>query len=675
MRFKMLTLATASLLGVAAAPAANAAKPVYGNWGYDPAAMDSSVKPGDDFWAYVNGTWDKKTQIAADRASAGPFVTLSDAAERDVHQIVDQLAADPNRDRLGQQIGDYYASFMDTGAIEAAGTAPLKPYLAKIAAAKTKAQLLALFVTPGFARPVDLDIDANFKDPNSYSAFVSQTRLGLPSREYYLDDSAKMKAHRAAYRDYIVTIQKLAGLPGGEASADRIIALETAIAKAQWPAADRRDIDKIYNPMTRAQLTKLAPQFAWNSTLAKYGLGNAKSIIVTEPSAVAGAGKVFATVPVSTWQEWLAFRFVSDHASSLPKSIDDARFNFYSKQLSGVQQQRERWKRGVAAVNAALGEGVGEIYVKGHYPAESERQMTELIGNLRDAYQERISGNSWMDAATRKAALEKLAAFEPRIGHPVKYIDYSSMDVVKGDPLGNSVRAAEFQHQLELSRFPKPVDRTLWGMFPQTINAYYNPLANQITFPAAILQPPFFDPNADAAANYGAIGAVIGHEMGHGFDDEGRKFDPKGALRDWWSADAAKSYATRTDALVKQYNAFSPYPGVNVNGKLTLGENLGDLSGVEASYAAFKKYEAKHGAAPVIDGLTGDQRFFIAYAQAWQEKDREDAERQQILTDPHSPGKYRVNGIVRNVDAWYKAFNIQPGDKLYLAPEQRVHIW
>jgi len=675
MRFKMLTLATASLLAVAAAPAADAAKPAYGSWGYDPSAMDSSVKPGDDFWAYVNGTWDKRTQIAADRASAGPFVTLSDVAERDVHQIVDQLAADPNRDRLGQQVGDYYASFMDTAAIEAAGTAPLKPYLAEIEAAKTKAQLLALFVKPGFAHPVDLDIDANFKDPNSYAAFVSQARLGLPSREYYLDDSAKMKAHRAAYRDYIVTIQKLAGLPGGEAAADRIIALETALSKAQWPAADRRDIDKIYNPMTHAQLTKLAPQFAWNSSLAKAGLGSAKTIIVTEPSAVAGAGKVFASVPVSTWKEWLAFRFVSDHASSLPKAIDDARFNFYSKQLSGVQQQRERWKRGVAAVNASLGEGVGEIYVKSHYPAESERQMTELIGNLRDAYQERITGNGWMDAATRKAALEKLAAFEPRIGHPVKYIDYSSMEVVKGDPLGNSVRAADFQWKLQLSRFPKPVDRTLWGMFPQTINAYYNPLANQITFPAAILQPPFFDPNADAAANYGAIGAVIGHEMGHGFDDEGRKFDPKGALRDWWSPEAAKSYATRTDALVKQYNAFSPYPGVNVNGKLTLGENLGDLSGVEASYAAFKKYEAKHGASPVIDGLTGDQRFFIAYAQAWQEKDREDAERQQILTDPHSPGKYRVNGIVRNVDAWYKAFNIQPGDRLYLAPEQRVHIW
>jgi putative endopeptidase len=675
MRFKMLTLATASLLAISVPFAADAAKPVYGTWGYDPAAMDSSVKPGDDFWAYVNGSWDKNTQIAADRASAGPFVTLSDQAEKDVRQIVEQLAANPNRDQLGQQVGDYYASFMDTGAIEAAGTAPLKPYLAEIDAANSRAQLLSLFVKPGFASPVDVGIDPNFKDPDHYSAFASQSRLGLPSREYYLDDSAKMKAHRAAYRDYIVTIEKLAGLPGGEAAADRIIALETALSQAQWPAAERRDIDKIYNPMTRAQLSKLAPQFDWNTTLAKAGLGSSKTVIVTEPSAVAGAGKVLASTPLSTWKEWLAFRFVSDHASVLPKAIDDARFAFYSKELSGVQQQRDRWKRGVAAVNGALGEGVGEIYVKSHYPAESERQMTELIGNLTDAYRERISSNNWMDEATRKAALEKLAAFEPRIGHPVKYIDYSSMKVAKDDALGNSLRAADFQWDLQLKRFPKPVDRTLWGMFPQTINAYYNPLANQITFPAAILQPPFFDPNADPAANYGAIGAVIGHEMGHGFDDEGRKFDAKGALRDWWSPEAAKSYATRTDALVKQYNAFTPFPGVNVNGKLTLGENLGDLSGVEAAYAAYKKYTAKHGELPLVGGLTGDQRFFIAYAQAWQEKDREDAERQQILTDPHSPGKYRVNGIVRNVDAWYKAFNVQPGDKLYVAPEQRVHIW
>ncbi|HEY7958711.1 MAG TPA: M13 family metallopeptidase [Sphingomicrobium sp.] len=675
MRFKMLALASASLLAVALPASAQPGKPMYGDWGYNASAMDKSIKPGDDFWAYVNGTWDKTHQIAADRSSAGPFVTLSDGAEKDVRQIVEQLANDPNRDHLGQQIGDYYASFMDEAGIEAAGTAPLTPYLAEINAAKTRNQLDALFVKPGFASPVDVGIAPNFKNPDVYALFAGQATLGMPSREYYLEDNAKMKAHRAAYRDYIIKVEQLAGLPGGEAAADRIIALETELSKAQWAAADRRDIDKIYNPMTRAQLVKLAPQFDWNASLAKAGLGAAKTVIVTEPSAVAGAGKLLAATPVSTWKEWLAFRFVSDHANVLPKALADARFDFYSKELSGVQQQRERWKRGVAAVNSALGEGVGQIYVKTHFPPEAEAQMKELIGNLEGAYRERISSNQWMDEATRKAALDKLAAFEPRIGHPVKYIDYSSMKVAKGDALGNAVRSEEFQWNLQLRRFPKPVDRTLWGMFPQTINAYYNPLANQITFPAAILQPPFFDPNADAAANYGAIGAVIGHEMGHGFDNEGRKFDPKGKLRDWWTADAAKAFTTKTDALVAQYNGFFPWPDLHVNGKLTLGENIGDLSGVEAAYAAYKKYEAKHGQAPVIDGLTGDQRFFIAFAQAWQEKQREDAERQQVITNEHSPGKYRVNGVVRNVDAWYKAFNVQPGDKLYLPPEQRVHIW
>jgi endothelin-converting enzyme/putative endopeptidase len=675
MRFKMLTLAGASLLAVALPASAQPGKPVYGDWGYNSSAMDKSVKPGDDFWEYVNGTWNKNTQIAPDRSRAGPFITLADGAEKDVRQIVEQLANDPNRDHLGQQIGDYYSSFMDEAGINAAGTAPLKPYLAEIEGVKTRAQLLSLFVRPGFASPVDVDIGPNFKQPDVYAAFAGQATLGMPSREYYLEDNAKMKAHRAAYRDYIITIEKLAGLPGGEAAADRIIALETALSKVQWPAADRRDIDKIYNPMTPAQLQKLAPQFDWTATLATAGLGSAKTVIVTEPSAVAGAGKILASTPLSTWKEWLAFRFVSDHAADLPKAIDDANFAFYSKELNGVQQQRERWKRGVAAVNSALGEGVGQIYVKTHFPAESEAQMKELIGNLEEAYRERISSNKWMDAPTRKAALEKLAAFEPRIGHPVKYIDYSSMKIIKGEALANAMAAADFHWNLELKRFPKPVDRTLWGMYPQTINAYYNPLANQITFPAAILQPPFFDPNADPAANYGAIGAVIGHEMGHGFDNEGRKFDPKGKLRDWWTPEAAKAFTAKTDALVAQYNGFYPWPDLHLNGKLTLGENIGDLSGVEAAYAAYQKYIAKHGEPPVIDGLTGDQRFFISWAQAWQGKQREDAERQQVITNEHSPDKYRVNGVVRNVDAWYKAFNVQPGDKLYLPPDQRVHIW
>ena len=672
---KSSLLAAVAGIALITSAAAPAAKPVFGDWGYSPAAMDPTVKPGNDFWSFVNGRWNASTQIAPDRASAGPFVTLSDQSEKDVRAIVDSLSNAPQRSGLGQQVGDYYDSFMDTATLDRLGGAPLGQYLAQIAAVKTRADLVALFIRPGFASPVDLGISADFKDPTRYSAATGQATLGLPSREYYLGTDAKMVGYRAVYRDYIQTIQRLAGLPGGAASADRIIALETELSKAQWAAADRRDIDKIYNPMSRAKLVALAPQFNWDSTLDNFGLSTAQTIIVTEPSAVAGASTLLASVPLSTWKEWLAFRFASDHATVLSKPFDDARFAFYSKELNGVPVQRERWKRGVRLVNGAMGEAVGEIYVRNHYPAESERQMTELIANLRDAYQDRISHNSWMDEATRKEALAKLAAFDPRIGHPVRYIDYSTLKVTKGDALGNALRAEEFEHQLELSRFPKPVDRSLWGMTPQTINAYYDPSNNQITFPAAILQAPFFDPAADPAANYGAIGAVIGHEMGHGFDDEGRKFDAHGLLRDWWTPAAVKAYATRTDKLVSQYSAFSPYPGVTINGKLTLGENLGDLSGVEASYVAYKKYVAQHGQPSVIDGLTGDQRFFIGYAQAWQEKDRENAERQQILTDPHSPGKYRVNGIVRNVDAWYKAFNVQPGDALYLAPDQRVHIW
>jgi putative endopeptidase len=675
MNYKMLTLATASLAALLAAPAAQAAKPVYGDWGYNPSAMDRSVKPGDDFWAYVNGTWDKNTQIASDRPSAGPFVTLADQSERDVRGIVEPLSTASKRSLVEQQIGDLYGTYMDEASIDRLGAAPLKPYLAQIESAGSRAQLVHLFMLPGFASPIGIGITPDAKDPQHYAVVTTQATLGMPNRDYYLTDSPKMAAYRAAYRDYIQTIQKLAGLPGGAEAADRIIALETALSQVQWTPADRRDIDKTYNPMTRAQLEAFAPQFDWAASLNERGLGNTAKVIVREPSAIAGAGKILESTPLSTWKEWLAFRFASDHATALSKEFDDARFAFYSKQLNGVPVQRERWKRGVGLVNAALGEAVGQIYARDHFPPESERQMNELIANLHAAYQERISSNSWMDDATRKAALEKLAAFEPRIGHPAKYIDYSSLKVVRGDALGNAIRAEDFAWKLQLKRYPKPVDRTLWAMTPQTINAYYSPLSNQITFPAAILQPPFFDPNADPAANYGAIGAVIGHEMGHGFDNQGSKYDPKGMLRNWWSPEAKTKFTAKTDALVAQYNGFRPFPDLAVNGKLTLGENIGDLSGVEAAYAAYKKYTANHGEPPVIEGLTGDQRFFLAYAQAWQQKQREDAERQQVITNEHSPGKYRVNGVVRNVDAWYKAFNVQPGDKLYLPPEQRVHIW
>ncbi|WP_239016952.1 M13 family metallopeptidase [Sphingomonas ginkgonis] len=653
---------------------AQAAKPVYGTWGYDQAAMNSQVKPGDDFWQFANGAWDARTQIPADRTSTGPFVTLSDKSEQDVRTIIENMEARPS-DRLSQQVGGLYASYMDTATIEKLGLAPVRPYLARINAVQNRQQLVDLMFAPGFASPIGVGITPDLNNPNRYVASVGQGGLGLPSREYYLLDNPKMADIRSAYRDYIVNIRRMAGLPGGAEAADRIIALETAIAKVQWERARLRDVNATNNPMDRAKLNALAPEIAWTPALAKIGLGSVDTVIVRQPSAITDTAKILAATPLPVWKDYMAFRFISDHATALPKSFDDARFAFYSAKLTGVQSQRERWKRGVALVNGALGEGVGKIYVQQHFPASSEAQIGELITNLREAYQERIQSNPWMDQATRTQALAKLAAFDPRIGHPVKYIDYSPYVVKKGDLLGNTVRAEDFQWKLMLSRLPKPVDRSLWSMTPQTINAYYSPLTNQITFPAAILQPPFFDPNADPAANYGAIGAVIGHEIGHGFDDQGRKFDPTGKVRDWWTAEAASKFEERTTRLGAQYSAFSPFTGVNLNGKLTMGENIGDLGGVETAYAALQKYQAKHGALPVINGFTPDQRFFLAYAQAWQAKQREDAMRQQILTDPHSPAVYRVNGVVRNVDAWYKAFNIQPGDKLYLAPDQRVHIW
>ena len=371
----------------------------------------------------------------------------------------------------------------------------------------------------------------------------------------------------------------------------------------------------------------------------------------------------------------MAFHFVSDHAQFLPKAFDEASFNFYSKTLNDVPEQRARWKRGVQLVNGALGESVGQIYVARHFPPESEAKMAELIANLRAALEERLKANGWMDAATKQAAVAKLAAFDPRIGHPVKYIDYSALRVDRGDLLGNALRSDQFDWNLQLSRLGKPVDRSLWGMTPQTVNAYYNPLSNQITFPAAILQPPYFDPRADPAVNYGAIGAIIGHEIGHGFDDQGSQFDGTGKYANWWSPAAKAAFTERTAALGKQYDGYEPIPGTHIKGALTMGENIGDLGGIEMAYAAYHRYLAAHGPAKVIGGLTGDQRFFLAYAQAWQSKVREGAARQRLLTDPHSPPFYRVNGIVRNVDAWYAAFNVKAGDKLYLPPEQRVHIW
>jgi putative endopeptidase len=671
---RILLIAGATL--AIASPATSASKPAFGDWGYDATAMDSSVKPGDDFFAYVNGAWDKRTQIAPDRTFAGIDSVLNDQIEKDVRAIVEDMAKDSSANgRIGQQIGDLYASWMDEGRVEKLGTEPLKPYLAKIAAAKSRGDLVDLFATPGFDSPIGITIYPDLKNPTRYSVYAGQDGLGMPNRDYYLLKGPKYDAYRKAYRDYLIEIQRLAGISEPEARADRIINLETAIAKFHWTPEQSRDVEKVYNPMSRAQLRAFAPQLDWDRALRKLDLANVNKVVVGEKSAIRAEAKLFASAPLQTWKDWTATHFVSENAQYLPKVFDDAKFNFYSKTLHDVPEQRARWKRGVDFVNGAVGEGVGQIYVQRHFPPQSERQMHELIDNILAALKDKIDGASWMDAATKKNALRKLATFDPRIGHPVKYIDYSSLIVKRDDLLGNAIRSDDFEWKLLLSRYPKPVDRALWDMLPQTNNAYYDPTQNQITFPAAILQPPYFDPNADPASNYGSIGATIGHESGHGFDDQGRKFDARGRLTDWWSAATAKLYTTHADELVKQFDGYEPIPGVHIKGQLTLGENLGDLGGLEVAYAAYRKYVAQHGEPPVIDGLSGDQRFFIAYGYSWENKQREGALRAQLLTNEHSPAKYRVNGIVRNVDAWYRAFNVQPGDRLYLPPDQRVHVW
>ncbi|WP_249341080.1 MULTISPECIES: M13 family metallopeptidase [unclassified Sphingomonas] len=678
MNIRNMVRLTAGVALLAVSPAmAQTAKPTprYGSFGVDLTAQKPSVKPGDDFWMYANGGWNDRVEIAADRASAGFGTLLSIEAEANVRAILDDMAKNPSAyGASGKQVGDFYASWMDEAGIEKLGTAPLKPYLARIDGVKDLDALQVLFATVGYASPVELGIIPDLADPTHYTAVTGQAGLGMP-RDYYLLEGAKYDAFRTAYRAYVQKIQELAGIPNAAAKADAIVALETAMAKVQWSPAESRDIAKLNDPQTLAGLKAKAPDFNWALMLKTAGLESSPKVLMTQNTAVTALGKLMVATPLQAWKDYLAYRFVSDHAQFLPKAFDDTRFGFYSQTLSGVKVQRERWKRGVQLVNGALGEAVGAIYVSKYYPPASEKQMAELIENLRGAYKDRITASTWMDEATKQKALTKLAAFEPRIGHPDKYIDYSSFKVERGDLLGNAMRAGEFEHQLELSRFPKPVDRTLWNMTPQTVNAYYNPLSNQITFPAAILQPPFFDPNADPAVNYGAIGAIIGHEMGHGFDDQGSQFGPTGKFENWWTDGAKKAFGERTAALVAQYDGYEAVPGTKVQGKLTLGENIGDLGGVEAAYGAFQKYQAEHGKAPVIGGLTGDQRFFLAYAQAWQTKLREDTARQLALTDPHSPAMFRVNGIVRNVDAWYKAFNIQPNDKLYLAPAQRVHIW
>ncbi|HEU0065957.1 MAG TPA: M13-type metalloendopeptidase [Sphingomonas sp.] len=662
---------------VSTAAPANAGKPQLGTFGVATANMDPAVAPGDDFYMYVNGAWQAKTEIPADKSSWGGFGILRDLSDTRTREVIESAAKTRNAPgSVGDKIGITYSSFMDAPAIEAKGAAPLKPYLDAIAAVKTPKDLATAFGTAtrhGIAVPVGLAVEQDLKDNSVYSIYAGQGGLGLPDRDYYLVDDPKFVEARAKYITHIATMLRLAGLTDPAGAAQRIYDLEKQIAQVHWTRAEQRQVEKGYNPVAAVDLDKTMPGLDWPALLAAQGVGNARQVIVGQPSALAATAKIAAATPMSTWREYLAFHTISEKAGLLSTPFVNENFAFYGTVLSGTPQLKERWKRGVDLVNDSMGEAVGQIYVQRYFPPESKAKMDALVKNLIAAMDMRLSKLEWMAPETKIKARAKLAAFTPKIGYPDKFRDYSALRVIPGDVLGNADRVSEFEYNRQLAKIGKPVDRSEWFMTPQTVNAYANPLMNEVVFPAAILQPPFFDPNADPAVNYGAIGAVIGHEISHHFDDQGRKYDMNGNLSEWWTPQDVARFKAYTDKVVAQYAAYEPVPGMHVNGELTLGENMADLAGINVAYDAYK-ISLKGKPAPTIGGFTGDQRFFLGFGQVWQTKSREAAIRRQLTTDPHTPGQYRAY-VVRNVDAWYPAFKAKPGQRYYLAPADRIKVW
>lgn len=655
-----------------------AASPVLGTFGIELTALNKEVKPGDDFYQHVNGTWLSTTEIPADKSNYGSFNVLADEAELQIRAIIEETAA--NSGEAGsesQKIGDLYASFMDEERINALGFEPVKADLARIEALANHDDVAIAFADAtmeGGASPINFFVNQDLKQPDRYIAYFTQTGLGLPDRDYYLEDNPRFAGIREKYLQYINDLLTLAEIDGGAEKAQAIMELETKMAEVFWSRAESRDRDKTYNKVTLDELRSKHPDFAWADYLQKTGLGSEQEFIVRQPSSLEGVVKLFKDTPLDVWKAYLTFHTLDNAAPVLSQPFVDLAFDFNGKTLFGTPQNRDRWKRGVAMVEGALGEALGKIYVERHFKPEAKAEMEKLVGNLVKAFDKSIKELDWMSDETKTQALEKLAKFDPKIGYPSKWRDYSALEIDRGDLFGNAKRASVFGHMRAVNKLGKPIDRDEWFMTPQTVNAYYNPPMNEIVFPAAILQPPFFDLNADPAVNYGGIGAVIGHEIGHGFDDQGSKSDGDGVLRNWWTDEDAERFKGRTDALVAQYDAYEPLPGENVNGRLTLGENIGDLGGLTIAYEAYK-LSLNGQEAPVIDGYTGDQRFFMSWAQVWRRLYREEALSQRLKTDPHSPSELRTNGIVRNVDAWYDAFGVKEGDALYLPPEERVSIW
>ncbi|WP_414676547.1 M13 family metallopeptidase [Methylibium sp.] len=663
---------------VTAGHATDAGRPGAPTSGIDAPFVDPSVRVQDDFFRHVNGGWLAKTPIPADRPSTGAFLQIHETTQLQLRALIEQAAARADGPRT-RQIGDLYASFLDEAAIEKLGAGPIEAEMKRIDAIDDRRALVAHFgraLQVGAGAPMSFEINQDARDSTRYRAYVNQSGLGLPDRDYYLkEDDARFRDVRTQYRGYIAKLLALVGETDTEAKARAILALETELARAQWTRVELRDPVKAYNPMDVKQLMALAPQIDWPGFVGAAGAaGKADVLVVGQPSYLKALSEQLASAPLPVWKAYAKLRYAGAMAPFLGRDFVDARFAFVGTVLSGTPENQPRWKRGVALVEESLGEGLGQLYVAKHFPPEHKARMEKLVGNLMRAYRQSLEQLDWMGPATKKEAQAKLATFVPKIGYPTKWIDYDALAIRRDDLVGNVERARRFEHARQVAKLGKPVDRDEWLMTPQTVNAYYNPSLNEIVFPAAILQPPFFDAAADEAVNYGGIGAVIGHEISHGFDDEGSQYDAQGNLRDWWTKEDRARFVAKTRRLVEQYGAFEPVPGYRLNGEQTLGENIADNSGLEA---AWKGWQLSLGGkpAPVIDGLGGAQRFFYGFAQVWRGKAREAAMVQQVKAGVHSLPEYRVNGTVRNHPTFYTTFGVKPGDAMYLPPEQRVSIW
>ena len=666
---------------IALCGAALAGTPAVKPWGVELSYIDKSVKPGDDFFAYSNGNWIKHDVIPADRTYSGVNLELDLQNEAKLKGLVGDLAKTPDSALTpeGRKLRDLYNAYMDTKQIEASGLGPAQKDLAAIANYKSLSDVARAIGDPalGLDGPFGFYIGVDDKNSDAYSINLYQSGLGMPDRDYYLKTDKEIVATQAAYKKYLADMLSIAGRSDASGRAEKIYALELALAKVSWPAADRRDADKIYNPMSVADLKKLAPGFDWGALFQAAGVadkGGQRKVIVAENTAFPNLAKVFASTPIDVWRDYMTVRYLHHFAAYLPKKVDDTDFAFYGTALGGKTAQLERPTRGIRLLDNSMGEALGHLYVARYFPPEAKAKALQLVKNLLAAYDADIRTLAWMTPATRAKALDKLHATALKIGYPDHFRDYSALAIDRGDLIKSVKATAVFEWNRELKRIDGPVDRTEWGMTPPTNNAYNNPNLNEVVFPAGILQPPYFDPNADDAVNYGEIGATIGHELSHSFDDQGAKYNARGVLQNWFTPEDLKNFKARGDAIAAQYDQYTPLPGLHINGRLTLGENIADIAGL---VIALKAYHISLGGkpAPVLDGLTGDQRFYIAYAQSWRERHRDGAIRSQVLSNPHSPSEYRVNGVVRNTEGWYAAFDIKPGDKYYLPPDKRVPVW